>query len=116
MVPGSDWAVVPSVSPWIAIETLVTRQPPGGGGAPLAPKEAITLKQAIDLFTINSARQQYQADRLGTIEKGKLADLVVIDRNIFAAPITTVHDTKVALTIINGEIVYDADHPPPARP
>jgi predicted amidohydrolase YtcJ len=107
-VPGSDWSVVPSVNPWIAIETLVTRQQPGGIGAPLGEAERISLKQAIDLYTINSARQRYEADRLGSIEPGKLADLTVIDRNIFEVPITTVHDTRVLMTIIGGEIVYDA--------
>jgi hypothetical protein len=111
-VPGSDWAVVPTVNPWIAIETLVTRQVPGGGGETLGAEERITLKQAIDMYTINSARQQYNSDRLGSIENGKLADLVVIDRNIFDVPITTVHDTKVLLTIINGEVVYDSAHSP----
>lgn len=108
VVPGSDWAVVPSVNPWIAIETLVTRQQPGGKGPPLGEAEKISLKQAIDMFTINSARQQYAADRLGTLEAGKLADLVVIDRDIFAVPISTVHDTKVLMTIIGGEVVYKA--------
>jgi predicted amidohydrolase YtcJ len=107
-VPGSDWSVVPSVNPWIAIETLVTRQQPGGIGPPLGEAERISLKQAIDLYTVNSARQRYEADRLGSIEPGKLADLTVIDRNIFEVPIGSVHDTKVLMTIIGGEIVYDA--------
>jgi predicted amidohydrolase YtcJ len=105
-VPGSDWSVVPSVSPWLAIETLVTRQPPGGGGPPLGEAERITVQQAVQLYTINSARQRYEADRLGTLEPGKLADFVVIDRNILEVPITTVHDTKVLMTVIGGEVVY----------
>ncbi len=109
-VPGSDWAVVPTVNPWIALETMVTRQEPGGKGLPLGAAERISLKQAVDMFTINSARQQYNADKLGSIELGKLADLVVIDRNIFKVPITTVHATKVLMTIINGEVVYNASH------
>jgi predicted amidohydrolase YtcJ len=113
VVPGSDWSVVPSVNPWIAIETLVTRRPPGGMGEPLGEAERITLKQAIDLYTINSARQRYEADRLGTIEPGKLADLVVIDRDIFQVPITSVHDTRVLMTIIGGEVVYRSKDLPP---
>ena len=104
-VAGSDWAVVPSVNPWIALETLVTRRMPGGVGEPLGEQERITLRQAVDMFTINSARQAYAADRLGSIELGKLADLIVIDRDIFDVPITTVHQTKVLMTIIGGEIV-----------
>jgi predicted amidohydrolase YtcJ len=105
-VPGSDWAVVPSVSPWIALETLVTRQPPGGRGEPLGAQERITLEQAVDMFTRASARQMNADHMTGTIEAGKMADLIVIDRNIFDVPITTVHQTKVLRTFINGEEVF----------
>jgi predicted amidohydrolase YtcJ len=106
VVPGSDWSVVPSVNPWIAIETLVTRQKPGGGGDTLGAAEKITLRQAIDMFTVNSARELGNRARLGTLERGMLADLIVLDRNPFKIPITQVHDTKVKMTMINGEIVY----------
>jgi predicted amidohydrolase YtcJ len=107
VVPGSDWSVVPSVNPWIAIETLVTRQKPGGGGETLGEAERITLPQAIDLFTVSSAHEMGNGNRTGRIEKGLLADLIVLDRNPLKIPITQVHDTKVRMTIINGEIVYD---------
>jgi predicted amidohydrolase YtcJ len=107
VVPGSDWAVVPSVNPWIAIETLVTRQKPGGSGETLGEAEKITLKQAIDLFTVNSARQMGNANKTGRIEPGMLADLIVIDRNPYEIPITEVHKTIVKKAIINGEVVYD---------
>jgi hypothetical protein len=108
VVPGSDWAVVPSVNPWIAIETLVTRQQPGGGGEVLGAQERITLQQAIDLFTVNSAVQMGHRDKVGSIEPGMLADVIVLDRNPFSIPITEVHETKVKMAIINGEIVYQA--------
>jgi predicted amidohydrolase YtcJ len=107
VIPGSDWAVVPSVNPWIAIETLVTRQKPGGGGEMLAEGQKITLKQAIDLFTVNSARQMGNAHKTGRIEPGMVADLIVIDRNPYEIPITEVHKTTVKKAIINGEVVYD---------
>jgi predicted amidohydrolase YtcJ len=109
VVPGSDWSVVPSVNPWIAIETLVTRQRPGGGGDTLGAAEKITLRQAIDLFTINSAREMGDRTKVGTLERGMLADLIVLDRNPFRIPITQVHDTKVKMTMINGETVYVAN-------
>ena len=108
VVPGSDWSVVPSVNPWIAIETLVTRQKPGGGGEVLGAQERITLEQAIDLFTVNSARAMGDRSQVGTIERGMLADVIVLDRNPLKVPITDVHDTKVRMTLINGEIVYRA--------
>lgn len=108
VVAGSDWAVVPSVSPWAAIETLVTRQQAGGGGEVLAPEERITLEQAFDLFTVNGARQMGNAGRTGRIEKGLLADVIVVDRNPFMIPVTDIHKTRVTTAIINGEVVYQA--------
>ena len=108
VVPGSDWSVVPSVNPWIAIETLVTRQAPGGGREELGSAEKITLSQAIDLFTVNSAREMGNRTELGTLERGMLADLIVLDRNPYRISVTQVHDTKVKMTMINGEIVYGA--------
>jgi predicted amidohydrolase YtcJ len=108
VVPGSDWSVVPSVNPWIAIETLVTRRAPGGGGEALGEGQRITLEQAIDLFTVNSARQKGKRAELGTIEPGMLADLVVINQNPFDVPITDVHKTRVLTTLVDGEVVYSA--------
>jgi predicted amidohydrolase YtcJ len=106
VVPGSDWSVVPSVNPWIAIETLVTRQKPGGGGEVLGAVERITLKQAIDMFTVNSAREMGDRAEEGSLEPGLWADFVVLDRNPFGIPITQVHETKVRMAVINGEVVY----------
>jgi len=108
-VVGSDWPVVPFVNPWIAIETMVTRQAPSGSEEAVAPDEAITLEQAVDMFTIEAARQLNTASYTGSIEVGKLADLVVIDRNVFEIPITEVHQTRTLRTFINGEEVYTAE-------
>ena len=108
-VVGSDWPVVPFVSPWIAIETMVTRQAPGGSEDSVAPDQAITLKQAIDMFTIEAARQLNTASYTGSIEVGKLADLVVLDRNVFEIPITELHETKTLRTFIDGEEVYTVE-------
>ena len=106
VVPGSDWAVVPSVDPWLAIETLVTRQKPGGGGETLGEAERITLQQAFDLFTVNAARQMGNANRTGRIAPGMLADFLVLDRNPFRIPASQVHEVVVRSTYINGERVY----------
>ncbi|MGW6528579.1 amidohydrolase [Streptomyces venezuelae] len=102
VVAGSDWCVVPSVSPWAAMETLVTRQEPGGSAERLGPAQAIGLEEAFDLFTVNSARQEGMADRVGRIEPGLLADVIVVDRNPFEVPITQVHATEVRMTFIEG--------------
>jgi predicted amidohydrolase YtcJ len=108
VVPGSDWAVVPSVNPWLAIETLVTRRVPGGTGEALGAEEAITLEQAFDMFTVSAARQMGNAGKTGRIERGLLADVLVLDRNPFRIPVTEIHQTKVKLGLINGEVVFRA--------
>lgn len=106
VVPGSDWSVVPSVNPWIAVEMLVTREQSGGSDQSFGKAEAITLGEAIDLFTINSARHMGTADRVGRIEPGMVADVVVLDRDPYAAPVKTLHDVSVVMTIVKGEVVY----------
>jgi len=108
VVPGSDWSVVPSVNPWIAVETLVTREVPGGGQKSFGKLEAISLPQALDLFTIDAAKQERMSNLLGRIEVGMLADLIVIDQDPYEASITRVHDTKVRMSFIGGEKVFDA--------
>jgi predicted amidohydrolase YtcJ len=109
VVEGADWPVSASVDPWLAIETLVTRLPPGQAtGEKLTPREAITLKEAIDIYTINGAKQFGHADRVGRIRPGYYADLIVLDRNPFEIPITQVHDVNVVTTMLKGQIVYEA--------
>ncbi|MEJ1962724.1 MAG: amidohydrolase family protein [Gammaproteobacteria bacterium] len=106
VVPGSDWSVVPSVSPWIGVETLVSREKPGGSPQSFGKAEAISLKEALDLFTVNAARQEGTANRLGYLAPGMLADFIVLDRNPYDVPVTQVHDTTVKQTYIQGELVY----------
>jgi predicted amidohydrolase YtcJ len=100
-------AVVPSVNPWIAIETLVTRELPGGSSKSFGKDEAITLQAALDLFTVNSARQQRLSNLIGRIDVGMAADLIVIDQDPYRVPVTRLHDTRVKMTLIAGEIVSD---------
>ena len=107
VTPGSDWSVVPSVNPWIGIETLVTRQMAGGSANTYGAAEAITLPEAMDMFTVNSAQLERRADKLGRLDPGYVADFIVVDRNPYDVPITQVHDTKVRMTFIGGEKVYD---------
>ncbi len=106
VVPGSDWAVVPSVNPWIAVEALVTREEPGGSKEHFGKEQAISVDQAIRLFTVNSARHIGMADQVGRIEPGLLADLIVLDRDPYHIPITELHKVTIEKTLINGQVVY----------
>jgi len=106
VLAGSDWAVVPSPNPWIGIETAVTRRNPGGSARSYGLGQAITLSQAVTMFTIDAARRMGIAARAGSLEPGKLADFLVLDRDPFAIPVTQVHQTTVLETWIGGEQVY----------
>ena len=111
VVPGSDWSVVPSVNPWLAIESLVTRERPGGSSDSFGKAEAISLPQALELFTANAAEQEGVLDRVGRIEVGMLADVIVVDQNPYEVPTMRVHATRVKMTFIGGEKVFDASVP-----
>lgn len=108
VVLGSDWPVVPSMSPWVAIETLVTRQAPGGSGEELSPGQKISVAEAVTMLTINAAKQLGIGDRVGTLEAGKQADFIVLDQDIFSVPATTIHRTRVLLTVVKGKAVHSA--------
>jgi predicted amidohydrolase YtcJ len=112
VVGGSDWSVVPSVNPWLGMETMVTRQKPGGSADTLGKDEAVSLDQAFRIFTLNGARLMRQDDLVGDIEVGKHADVIITAGDPFAQPITRLHETRVKKAYIDGELVFDADHPP----
>jgi hypothetical protein len=107
MVYGSDWpSVVPSASPWPGIEAMVTRRDPYGvePGA-LAPEQAIGLADAIAIFTRNGAVAMRLEKDTGSIEVGKSADLIVLDRNLFEIPPEQIGDTQVLETVFEGRLV-----------
>ena len=89
------------------METAVTRKAPGGGEKALNPHEAIDLASAIRAVTLDSAYLMNQEKSVGSIEKGKRADMIVIDKNLFDIPATEISSSKVQLTIFDGKVVYD---------
>lgn len=102
---GSDWPVV-TLNPLAGIYAAVTRQT-GGGGHPggLIPGEKISVKQAVRCYTMNAAYAAFQENLLGSLTAGKLADMVVLDQNIFEIPSEEIKDVKVRTTVWNGRIV-----------
>ena len=107
MVYGSDWpSVVPSPNPWPGIEAMITRQDPvGSSAATLASEQAISLAQALVIFTRNGARAMRMEHDSGSIEVGKSADLIVLDRNLFEIAPTQISDTQVLETVFEGRVV-----------
>jgi predicted amidohydrolase YtcJ len=106
---GSDWPVMPNPDPWNGIEGLVTRRNPSGefAGVALWPEQALDVATALEIFTINSARAVGLANTVGSIEIGKSADLIVLDRNVLEIPADEIADTKVLTTYFEGRVVYE---------
>jgi predicted amidohydrolase YtcJ len=75
--------------------------------APFLPEEALDLPEALAAFTIGTAYVNHLDDVSGTVEVGKLADLTVLDRDIFAPDAGSLGDVRVLLTLIEGEAVHE---------
>jgi predicted amidohydrolase YtcJ len=105
---GSDWSVAP-IDPLLGIDAAVNRRTldgrhPGGW----FPEQKITVKEAIEGYTLTSAYAAFQEKNLGTLEVGKLADLVVLSRDILAdAERDHIAETTVVLTMVGGKVVYE---------
>jgi len=102
---GSDWSVS-TANPFPQIETAVTRTDADGDDEPFMPQETIDLPTALAAFTINSAYVNGIEKESGSIEVGKLADLIVLDRNLFSIPAKQISETKVLLTLFGGRPVH----------
>jgi predicted amidohydrolase YtcJ len=94
--------------PFPRMEGAITRKAPGGGGEPLAPSEALDLAAAIKAMTLDSAYLMNIEESVGSIEVGKRADMIVLDKNLFDISVDEIDSAKVRLTIFDGGVVYDA--------
>lgn len=106
VIYGSDWPVVPTANPWPGIESMVTRKDPYGQtpGSDW-PEQAVDLETALRIFTINGAKAHKSHSTNGSLETGKDADFLILDRNIFEVPIDSVGETEVVLTVVSGDWV-----------
>lgn len=103
---GSDCPVA-DPNPWWGIHAAVTRQrrdgsPPGGW----YPAQRLTVAEAVWGFTMGPAHVSGRSHELGSISPGKLADLVVLDRDILSIEPSEIADTQVAMTVLDGKVVY----------
>jgi predicted amidohydrolase YtcJ len=107
IIGGSDWDVSP-YNPFLAFQTGVTRSG-GPGQNPLNIGESIPPTTAIDAYTINAAYALKQDRTTGSLEAGKRADLIILDRDIFSIDPETIRDTKILVTYLDGRVVYSAE-------
>ena len=106
IIGGSDWDVS-TYNPFRAFQVAVTRAD-GPGQKPLNINERIPLETAIDAYTINAAYAMKHDKITGSLEVGKRADLIVLDRDILTTDAETIEDTKVVATYLDGCLVYSA--------
>lgn len=105
-IPGVD---LPEIAPLIQIEAAVTRKRPGfPDDLPLVPRQRVTVAEAIKNATWNGAFQLRLEDRIGSIEVGKQADLVVLGADLFQVPPERIHAVPVVLTLMDGRPTHDA--------
>ena len=105
---GTDWFVEP-LNPMLGLYAAVTRQfpdgtPPGGW----FPEERLAMEQAVEFYTLGSAYAEFAETRKGSITAGKLADLVVLSKDIFTVPPREILETRPVITMVGGRIVFDA--------
>ena len=105
-VAGSSDSPVSSHEPLIGIQAAVTERT--ASGAEFAPAEALTVTEALSIYTRNAAFAAFDEDRKGTISVGKYADLTVLGRDPRAEPAATISEIPVVATMQGGEFVHEA--------
>lgn len=106
---GSDWpwgTVSSTMNPFNSIGTAVTRKGPGIKEKSYQSRQRISLNQAINFHTRGGAWQNFDEKFSGTLEVGKLANIAILDRNIFNTDPELLYQCQVAMTIFNGKIIY----------
>ena len=98
MTIGTDWPVTVDPNLFPALEGMLDRG-----------DESITLPDALEIMTINGAISLDWDKELGSIEEGKVANFIVLDRNLFEIPIREISETRVFKTIFEGKLVFDAE-------
>jgi predicted amidohydrolase YtcJ len=106
---GSDWTVAP-LNPLEGIKAAVTRQTLDGKNPDgWIPEQKITVDEAVRAFTVGSAYAEFAETVKGALTPGKLADLVMLDRDIFSIPASEIDKARVILTVVDGKVVYQTE-------
>ncbi len=104
---GTDWTVAP-INPLLGIYAAVTRRTLDGKNPEgWIPEQKLTVEEAVQCYTINSAYAAFEENIKGSLERGKLADMVVLDKNIFEIKPEEIQNTNVVMTILGGKIIYE---------
>ncbi len=103
---GTDCPFMP-MDPMLSLYMAVTRQdttgyPPGGWFA----EERMTIEEAVEAYTLGSAYAEFMDHEKGSLESGKLADIIILNRDLLEIPAKEILETEVVYTILGGKVVY----------
>ena len=105
---GTDWTVAP-LDPMLTIYAAVTRRTLDGKNSNgWVPEQKISVEETVRAYTVGSAYAEFQENVKGTLTPGKLADLVILSRDIFKIDPKEIENVKVVLTMVDGRVVYEA--------
>ena len=102
---GHSDAPICDTNPWEVMASMVSRTTDTGRS--IGPSQAVTALEALHAYTTEGAYIGFEEATKGTLEPGKLADLAVLDRDVLDASPEQIRETRVELTIVNGEVVYE---------
>ena len=106
MVKWDANASINPYNPFLAIWTVVTRTTERG--TVIVPSEAINREEALKMYTINNAHASFEETIKGSLEPGKLADMVILSDDILECPVDRIKEIQSELTIVGGRIVYSS--------
>jgi predicted amidohydrolase YtcJ len=105
---GSDWPVV-TLNPWPGVQTAVTRQTrEGQPAAGFVPEQRLSIEETIKAYTLGAAVAGRREETEGSLETGKLADLIVLSEDIFRMKPIDISKEEVLLTMVGGKVVYES--------
>ena len=97
-------------NPWLGMWIACTRQTERGGVH--NPAERLTREQAIQFYTINNAKLNFEENVKGSLQPGKFADLIMVDKDISKCPVDQIREVKVLMTMVDGKVVYQSADAP----
>ena len=105
---GSDWPVV-TLNPWPGVQTAVTRQTrdgqPAGG---FVPEQRLSIEDTIKAYTLGAAVAGRREETEGSLETGKLADLIMLSEDIFKVRPIDISKEEILVTMVGGKVVYES--------
>ena len=104
MVKFDSYSSINPYNPFLGMWTVITRQTERG--TIIEPSQAITREQALKMYTINNAYGTFEEDLKGSLESGKLADLIVISKDYLTCPVDSIRTIQVKMTMVGGKVVY----------